>query len=263
VAVSLLPEADAPGKTAHYQRAGSEYVTGFVTGTTLGRSLEAPHAACGRPAAIPEATELRWPSKIVQRIYRSGLSNQVEKKRMVPTDAATRRLVQSPKGDHAAFEALIREHQRMIYSLCYRMSGSAADAEDLAQETFIQAYQHLDAFRGEAGVWTWLYRIAVNLCLNWRKREQRRVHAHQEWSEQEPSTPGENAGRTQQVQEALLKLAPKQRAAVILTTYDGLTHAEAAAALDCSETTVSWRLFAARAKLKRLLKDPFQTGASQ
>ena len=182
---------------------------------------------------------------------------------MVATDDDRRRLLRSSKADHAAFEALIREHQRMIYSLCYRMSGSAADADDLSQETFIQAYKHLNAFRAEAVVGTWLYRIAVNLCLNWRKREQRRIQAHQEWSEQEPSTPGENAGRAQQVQEALLKLTPKQRAAVILTTYDGLTHAEAAAALGCSETTVSWRLFAARAKLKRLLKDQFQTGASQ
>jgi RNA polymerase sigma-70 factor (ECF subfamily) len=182
---------------------------------------------------------------------------------MVATDEHRRRLVQSQNGDHSAFEALIRDHQRMIYSLCYRMSGSAEDAEDLSQETFIQAYQHLDAFRGEAGVWTWLYRIAVNLCLNWRKREQRRIQAHQEWSEQELSTPGENAGRAQQVQEALMKLTPKQRAAVILTTYDGLTHAEAAAALGCSETTVSWRLFAARAKLKRLLKGQFKPGVSQ
>ncbi|MGO8927661.1 MAG: RNA polymerase sigma factor [Limisphaerales bacterium] len=182
---------------------------------------------------------------------------------MVATDEHRRRLVQSQNGDHSALEALIRDHQRMIYSLCYRMSGSLADAQDLTQETFIQAYQHLEAFRGEAGVWTWLYRIAVNLCLNWRKREQRRIQVHQEWSEQEPSTPGENAGRAQQVQEALLKLTPKQRAAVILTTYDGLTHAEAAAALGCSETTVSWRLFAARAKLKRLLKGQFKPGVSQ
>jgi RNA polymerase sigma-70 factor (ECF subfamily) len=59
----------------------------------------------------------------------------------------------------------------------------------------------------------------------------------------------------QQVKDALLKLHPKQRAAVVLTTYDGLNHAEAAQVLGCSETTVSWRLFAARTKLKRLLKN--------
>jgi RNA polymerase sigma-70 factor, ECF subfamily len=186
-----------------------------------------------------------------------------KEKRMVASEGRRSQIVRSPNGDHAAFEALIREHQRMIYSLCYRMSGSAADAEDLAQETFIQAYQHLDGFRGEAGLRTWLYRIAVNLCLNWQKREQRRIQVYQEWSEQGAGAPGENASHAQQVQEALLKLPPRQRAAVVLTTYDGLTHAEAAAALGCSETTVSWRVFAARAKLKRLLKDASRPGASQ
>ena len=151
----------------------------------------------------------------------------------------------------------------MIYSLCYRMSGSLADAEDLTQETFIHAYQHLDGFRAEARFSSWLYRIAVNQCLNWRKRRQRLDQLHKEWSEQGREPSGAGAGQAQQVQEALLKLPPKQRAALILTTYDGLTHAAAAAALGCSETTVSWRLFAARGKLKRLLKDLVKPEAPQ
>jgi RNA polymerase sigma-70 factor (ECF subfamily) len=143
------------------------------------------------------------------------------------------------------------------------MSGSLADAEDLAQETFIHAYQHLDGFRAEARFSSWLYRIAVNQCLNWQKRRQRLDQLHKEWSEQDREPSGADTGRTQQIQEALLKLPPKQRAAVILTAYDGLTHAEAAAALGCSETTVSWRLFAARGKLKRLLKDFNRPKATQ
>ena len=130
-----------------------------------------------------------------------------------------------------------------------------ADAEDLAQETFIHAYQHLDGFRAEARFSSWLYRIAVNQCLNWQKRRQRLDQLHKEWSEQDKEPSRTDASQAQQIQDALQKLPPKQRAAVILTAYDGLTHAEAAAALGCSETTVSWRLFAARGKLKRLLKD--------
>ena len=173
---------------------------------------------------------------------------------MVATDEDKRRIVQSRNGDHGAFEALIREHQRMIHSLCYRMSGSLADAEDLTQETFIHAFQHLDGFRAEARFSSWLYRIAVNQCLNWQKRKQRLDQLHKEWGEQDRQQSGDDAGLAQQVQEALMKLPAKQRAAVILTTYDGLTHAEAAVALGCSETTVSWRVFAARSKLKRLLK---------
>ena len=173
------------------------------------------------------------------------------------------RETQSRDGGPDAFEVLIREHQRMIHSLCYRMTGSLAYAEDLAQETFIQAYAHWADFRGEARVSSWLYRIAVNHCLNWRKRAARRDRLHREWSEETRETPaGEPAGG-QKVQEALLKLNPKQRAAVVLTTYDGLSHAEAAKVLGCSETTVSWRLFAARRKLKSLLKGLERPGASQ
>jgi RNA polymerase sigma-70 factor (ECF subfamily) len=186
-----------------------------------------------------------------------------KERRMVATDEATRRSVGSQDGDQGAFEALIREHQRMIHSLCYRMCGSLADAEDLAQETFIQAYQHLDGFRGQARISSWLYRIAVNLCLNWQKRNQRRERLNKEWSEQDWQQPAEDMARAQQVQEALLALPPKQRAAVVLTIYEGLTHAEAATALGCSEATVSWRVFAARSKLKRLLRRQFKREATE
>ncbi|PWU16772.1 MAG: RNA polymerase subunit sigma-24 [Verrucomicrobia bacterium] len=184
-----------------------------------------------------------WP-RIVQLINNT---------RMVATEDDAGRVARSRNGDHAAFESLIREHQRMIHSLCYRMTGSMADAEDLAQETFIQAYRSLSSFREESQFSSWLYRIAVNRCLNWRKSQARYARLEQEWSQQErPSNPKDET-RGQAVQEALMKLGPKQRAAIILTVYDGMTHAQAAKVLGCSETTVSWRLFAARRKLKRLL----------
>jgi RNA polymerase sigma-70 factor (ECF subfamily) len=141
----------------------------------------------------------------------------------------------------------------MIHSLCYRMTGFLADAEDLAQETFIHAYLHLSAFRGEARFSSWLYRIAVNHCLNWQKRRRRDQERDRDWSNQTLADSEGDCADTSQVQEALLNLHPKQRAAVVLTIYDGLTHAEAAKALRCSETTVSWRVFAARRKLKRML----------
>jgi RNA polymerase sigma-70 factor (ECF subfamily) len=143
----------------------------------------------------------------------------------------------------------------MIHSLCYRMTGSMADAEDLAQETFVRAYQNLDKFRAEAQISSWLYRIAVNQCLNWRARRQRQERLHKEWGDQSELSVHKDSTNAQQVQAALIKLSPKQRAALILTCYNGLTHAEAAKVIGCSETTISWRLFAARRKLKRLLKD--------
>jgi len=175
---------------------------------------------------------------------------------MVATDNERELVLRSRQGDSEAFGALIRAHQRMIHALTYRMTGSLADAEDLAQETFIQAHQQLDQFRGDASFGSWLYRIATNRCLNWRQREARHARLHEEWG-REHSPASTNADQTlaRRVQEALLQLKPKQRAAIVLTVYEGLSHAQAAHVLGCSETTVSWRLFAARTKLKRLLRN--------
>lgn len=167
---------------------------------------------------------------------------------------------QSKQGDAAAFESLVREHQRMIHSLTYRMTGSLADADDLAQETFVRAYEQLAGYHGAAKFSTWLYRIAINACLNWRQRESRRREIHTEWAASAAIDRAEGgsgaADVSGRVQAALLKLPAKQRAAVVLTVYDGLNHAEAAKVLGCSETTVSWRVFAARRKLKAWLQKP-------
>ena len=195
--------------------------------------------------------------KIIQRIRPARLSDYVKESQMGDTDHDL--VLQCQTGDPAAFEKLIRNHQRMIHSLTFRMTGSPADAEDLAQETFIRAYEQIKSFRGTAKFSTWLYRIAVNTCLNWRQSEARRFHLHANCAEELSAQQlnGEHSAAAtpanQQVQEALLKLPAKQRAAIVLTIYDGLNHAEAAQVLGCSETTVSWRVFAARRKLKQWL----------
>ena len=192
--------------------------------------------------------------KIIQRISRSRLSELVKETRMADADAEL--VLQTQSGSPAAFETLVRNHQRMIHSLTFRMTGSPADAEDLAQETFIRAYEQLGTFRGTAKFSTWLYRIAMNTCLNWRQSEARRFQLHTNCAEEMSAQHlcGENSSAdtqsNHQVQAALLKLPAKQRAAIVLTIYDGLNHAEAAQILGCSETTVSWRVFAARRKLK-------------
>lgn len=171
------------------------------------------------------------------------------------TDDEQTEIRRSLQGDPEAFASLVRRYQRMIYALTYRMTGSAADAEDLTQEVFIRAHQQLALFRAEAKFSSWLHRIAVNQCLNWQQRGTRRARLHAEWNGQQAETTTTDPALSQRVQEALLQLHPKQRAAVVLTTYDGLNHAEAARVLGCSEPTVSWRLFAARRKLKHLLKN--------
>ena len=178
---------------------------------------------------------------------------------MVETDEEKIWVTRSQGGDHAAFEALIKMHQTMIHSLTFRMTGSAADASDLAQETFVRAYQQLDSYHGTAKFSSWLYRIAINACLDWRRREKRRAVLHMNWSQSQVDahSPAESGvdldSLSRDVQAALMKLPEKQRAAMALTVYGGKNHAEAAKILGCSETTISWRIFSARRKLKHIL----------
>jgi RNA polymerase sigma-70 factor (ECF subfamily) len=160
----------------------------------------------------------------------------------------------SQAGDPAAFEDLVRRYQRMIDALAYRMSGAQADAADLAQETFIRAWRQLHTFRGESKFSSWLYRIGINTCLNWRKSAARRDRLHREFAEQPDTASTGPDPRSAQVQAALMQLPAKQRAAIILTVYEEMNHAEAARVLGCSETTVSWRVFMARKQLKRWLR---------
>ncbi|HEV2319831.1 MAG TPA: RNA polymerase sigma factor, partial [Verrucomicrobiae bacterium] len=165
-------------------------------------------------------------------------------------------VLQCRNGNAEAFEMLVRRHQQMIHALTFRMTGSLADAEDLAQETFIRAYEQIGAFNGKSKFGTWLYSIAVHACLNWRRDEVRRSRAESGCaSEMLAQGQGNQAANdtAQEAQMALMKLPPKQRAAIVLTVYDELSHAEAARLLKCSETTISWRVYAAKRKLKRLL----------
>ncbi len=84
-------------------------------------------------------------------------------------------------GDRAAFEQLVTRYQHMVHSLAYRMTGSLAEAEDLTQEAFLQAWRRIESFHGQARVSSWIHRITVNVCLNWHKRRTRREQTEQAW----------------------------------------------------------------------------------
>jgi len=167
------------------------------------------------------------------------------------------RIQNSLAGDTEAFAALVQEYQKMVFAVTFRMTGSFGDAEDLTQETFLRAFRQLESFRSESKFSTWLCQIAMNLSLNWRSRESRRGQVHSTWADNVMADSGPchyPDELSRRVQSALDKLPAKQRAAIVLTAYEGCSHAEAAKLLECSETTVSWRVFAARRRLKRLLK---------
>jgi RNA polymerase sigma-70 factor (ECF subfamily) len=179
--------------------------------------------------------------------------------RMAGSDDESKLIEQSLSGDPEAYAALVRQHQKMIRAVAFRMTGSLDDAEDLAQDAFLRAYQQLGSFGGGSKFSTWLCKIVINLSLDRWRRESRRCDIHAKWaadlgSEQAPDGqfPDELSRR---VQLALDRLPVKQRAAVVLTIYENQSHAEAAKTLGCAEATVSWRVFAARRRLKQLLKD--------
>lgn len=209
-------------------------------------------------AGSVESRSSRRGGKIIQRIGPATGSNSVKALSM---DADDELVVRCQNGSAEAFEMLVRKYQQMVHALTFRMTGSAADAEDLAQEAFIRAYKQIGSFNRQAKFATWLYSITVHACLNWRRDEARRLRAYASCAEEKAAenAPGASTSESemaQQAQAALMKLPAKQRAAIVLTLYDGLNHAEAARVLRCSETTVSWRVFAAKRKLKRWLAAP-------
>lgn len=170
------------------------------------------------------------------------------------------------RGDKSAFETIILEYQDRIYSLCLYMLGNKHDAEDAAQDTFIKAHQGLNNFRPEAALYTWLYRIAMNTCIDHKRRPFfesifRRSDTGEEMvinlPSELPSPEKEYESRQIQValQKALGKLSPILRAVIVLKEIEGLSYEEMANTLDVSIGTIKSRISRARDELKILLKD--------
>lgn len=160
-------------------------------------------------------------------------------------------------GDRAALEQLLALHQRALYSLCYGILGHAEDAEDAVQETFLRALDALSRFRGEAAFRTWLFRIALNLCLGWKSRRRQAPTSldAQPWpSDEALATPGTEspeaiALRHLRLREALSGLLPRQRAILLLKEREGWSVPEIASGLRWSVNRVEYELFKARRAL--------------
>jgi RNA polymerase sigma-70 factor (ECF subfamily) len=151
-------------------------------------------------------------------------------------------------GDRAALEQLFRPHERALVGLCFGILGSAEDAEDAAQETFLRALRSLSRFRGDAAFRSWLYRIGINLCLEW-KRTRRPTERWEEQAEKlGPGAPSpEHAVLTQlRLREALSSLPPQRRAVLLLKEWEGCSLTEIAAVMGWSETRVKNELYKAR-----------------
>ena len=177
----------------------------------------------------------------------------------------------SQGGDLDSFNQLVLRWERPIYALAYRVIGREEEARDVAQETFLRAFRALKGFKGQAKFSSWLYRITLNLCRDWIRREKRAPVA------QAPegvdlvelageATPAESieelVGRRQlgrAVSKAMAMLPEEQRTAIILKEYHGLTFQEIAELLDCPLSTVKTRLYQGLTVVRRQLQ---QAGVS-
>jgi RNA polymerase sigma-70 factor (ECF subfamily) len=168
-------------------------------------------------------------------------------------------------GDTSVFKDIVIAYQDSIYNLCVYMIGDPANAEDVTQEVFLKAYQKLKSFTPNATIYTWLYRIAVNTCIDYkRKTSFESIFKHQyseDIIENEIATPSESKEETTDSEQlgfalkrAINKLSEKLKAVVILYEMDGLSYEEIAEALDISIGTVKSRLSRARKELKRYMK---------
>ena len=175
----------------------------------------------------------------------------------------------SRAGDRRAFGRIVERYQSLVASIAYSSIGDLALSQDIAQETFIRAYSALHQFRGDAQFYTWLYRIAVNLCVDQRRREAKHAEVALETDERgegplpslpdgpRPDQPFErtrDAEIAHRVQAAMAELTPEHRAVILLREVEGLSYAEIGEVLDCPKGTVMSRLHYARRQMQARLQ---------
>jgi RNA polymerase sigma-70 factor (ECF subfamily) len=170
-------------------------------------------------------------------------------------------------GDLDSFNQLVTRWERPIYALAYRTLGREEDARDVVQEAFLRAYRGLRGFKGEAKFSSWLYRITLNLCRDWIRRERRApIVSLPEGTDpvdlaDDRASPVESVEdlvarreMSQAVARAMAELPDEQRSAILLKEYHGLTFQEIADMLDCPLSTVKTRLYQGLSVLRRRLE---------
>lgn len=175
-------------------------------------------------------------------------------------------IARAQRGDEEAYAALFEAHKRRVYSLCLRMTGNTAEAEDLAQEAFLQLFRKISTFRGESAFSTWLHRLAVNVVLmHLRKKGLQQISLDEvDTSQDEPvkrdygSDDRRLMGSVDRIglQNAIADLPPGYRTVFVLHDVEGYEHNEIAEIMKCSVGNSKSQLHKARMKLReRLRKD--------
>jgi RNA polymerase sigma-70 factor (ECF subfamily) len=161
------------------------------------------------------------------------------------------------RGDEAAFACLVESYQRPLFNLCFRMLGEAGEAEDATQETFLRVYLRLPSYDPRRGFKNWLFAVAAHYCIDCLRRR-RLVWQPWEPEQEYPDAPGSEPGPElaalkaedeREAQALLARLAPKDRAVVVMHYWGDMSYAEMAEATGASLGAVKSRLHRARAKL--------------
>src|SRR5688500_13655488 len=184
---------------------------------------------------------------------------------MIRTDEEL--VARATAGDLESFNQLVARWERPIYALAYRTLGREEDARDVAQEAFMRAYRGLRGFKGQAKFSSWLYRITLNLCRDWIRRERRAPVVSLPEGTDPTDLADERAAPTESVEDlvarremsdavarAMAELPEEQRAAILLKEYHGLTSQEIADTLGCPLSTVKTRLYQGLSVLRRRLE---------
>ena len=186
------------------------------------------------------------------------------KKTLVPGLTEAEAIERAKGGDAGSFEALYALHKRRVYSLCLRMTGNTAEAEDLTQEAFLQLYRKIATFRGESAFSTWLHRLAVNVVLmHLRRKGLPQVSLEETLEPSQDDGPRKDIGARDltlsgsidrvTLERAIENLPPGYRLVFVLHDVEGYEHNEIAEMLDCSIGNSKSQLHKARMKLRDLL----------
>ena len=178
---------------------------------------------------------------------------------MTPEKSDLELLAQTASGDQNAFAQLVRSHQIRVLNLAYRFSRDHQDAEDLAQEVFFKVWRYAPTFKGQSAFSTWLYRLAVNICLNYRQKKKTESDPLPLLGDFAAETNVAGAEimireRENLLTQAMAALPARQKMALILASFEGKSYEEIAAVMEVSISAVETLLFRARQNLAAILR---------